>query len=427
MGRNPNGASSIYFGADEWWHGRVTVGVKDDGRPDRRHVRGRSKSTVIKKVRDLERQRDAGHVRKPGRPWKVAEWLRHWLYNIAAPGLSENGFGAYRVAVEVHLIPGVGAHRLDKLEPEHLEKLYTKMIANGSKPGNAHQIHRTMRTALGEAVRRRHVTENAAALARAPRLSDDEIEPYSVEEVRRILEAAGRRRNAARWAVALALGLRQGEVLGLKWSDVDLDKGVLRVRRGRLRPKYRHGCGGSCGRKHAGYCPQREQTRPDTAGTKSRAGRRVVGLPPELGELLSRHRASQQAERAAARQLWNEGDWVFTKPTGDPLNPNTDYHEWKALLRDAGIRDGRLHDARHTAATVLLILGIPDRAVMGLMGWASTSMAARYQHITDPVRQDVAKRLDGLIWSPPEPVEEQDDTRDDDGDDDGPPSVRVPA
>ncbi|HEY9484757.1 MAG TPA: tyrosine-type recombinase/integrase [Micromonosporaceae bacterium] len=89
---------------------------------------------------------------------------------------------------------------------------------------------------------------------------------------------------------------------------------------------------------------------------------------------------------------------MFTTVTGHPINPSADYHHWKQLLRDAGVEDWRLHDARHTAATVLLILGVPERAVMGIMGWSSTAMAARYQHVTDPIRADIARRVDGLIW-----------------------------
>ena len=88
---------------------------------------------------------------------------------------------------------------------------------------------------------------------------------------------------------------------------------------------------------------------------------------------------------------------MFTSEVGAPLNPNSDYHRWKALLRRAGVPDGRLHDARHTAATVLLILGVPERTVMGIMGWSSTAMAARYQHVTDPIRHEVADRVDGLL------------------------------
>jgi integrase len=198
--------------------------------------------------------------------------------------------------------------------------------------------------------------------------------------------------------------MRQGEVLGLKWEDVDLDNCSLRVRRGRLRPKYAHGCNDDpCGRK-AGYCPQRIQTRADTNDTKSRAGRRSIGLPGEVVELLRLHEAEQRAERKTAAQTWTEGGWVFTKPTGDPLNPNTDYHEWKQILRDAGLRDGRLHDARHTAATVLLILQVHERQAMGVMGWATTGMAARYQHMTDPIRADIAKRVGGLIWKAAAPT-----------------------
>ncbi|MGH3588673.1 MAG: tyrosine-type recombinase/integrase [Pseudonocardia sp.] len=235
--RNANGRSSIYLGGDGSWHGYVTVGVKDNGRSDRRHVRGKTKAEVTKKVRKLEQDRDDGRVRKAGQTWTVEQWLRHWLDTIVAPpAITENAHIAYDVAVRVHLIPGIGAHRIDRLEPEHLERLYRKMVAGGAKPGRAHQVHRTIRAALNEALRRKHITENPASLARAPQPDEEEVEPCSVDEVQRILNAANKGRNAARWAVALALGLRQGEALGLKWSDVGLDAGTLVVMRSRLRP-----------------------------------------------------------------------------------------------------------------------------------------------------------------------------------------------
>jgi integrase len=97
--------------------------------------------------------------------------------------------------------------------------------------------------------------------------------------------------------------------------------------------------------------------------------------------------------------LWVETGRVFTNELGEAIKPNTDYHAWKALLKRAGVRDARLHDARHTAATVLLVLGVPERTVMGIMGWSSTNMAARYQHVSDPIRRSVAKLVDGLIWA----------------------------
>ncbi|NGO67475.1 tyrosine-type recombinase/integrase [Streptomyces boncukensis] len=416
--RQPNGRSSVYLGADGKWHGRVTVGVRDDGIPDRRHVKRKTKADVTAAVRKLERQRDTSTVRKPGKAWTVEGWLTHWIECIAPLAVGENTMVGYGVAVRVHLIPGLGAHRLDRLRPEHIERFYAKMQANGSAAATAHQAHRTFRTALNEAVRRGHLGKNPVRLAKAPRIDEKEIEPYTVEEVRRLLSAADERRNSARWAVALALGLRQGEALGLKWTDVDLGNGVLWVRRSRRRPKYAHGCGDACGRK-AGYCPRRRRTNPETADTKSRAGRRAVGLPPQLVDLLRAHRKEQEVERAAAGERWHDEGWLFATPTGRGSSTRVDYDEWKELLRDARVRDGRLHDARHTAATVLLILGVPERAVMGLMGWSSTSMAARYQHMVDTVRTSIAEQVDGLIW------EQASDKPDDD--DDGLAGALVPV
>jgi integrase len=390
--------STIYQGGNGYWHGRVTVGVRDDGRPDRRHVGGKTKTEVAERVRALERQRDRGTVRKVGERWTVERWLTYWVENIATPPhVTENTHSGYRVDVNRHLIPGIGAHRLERLEPDHLEKLYARMQQSGLSAGTAHHVHRTVRAALNEAVRRRHLPRNPVLLARAPQLNDEEVEPYDVPEIQRLLEAAARRRNSARWALALALGLRQGEALGLTWDDVNLDKGTIRIRRSRLRPKYRHGCRGNCGRT-PGTCPQRVNTRPAVGPVKSRAGRRTIGLPLQLVALLRKHRAAQDQERAEARQLWCDEGWVFAGPTGQPLIPNTDYHEWKRLLREAGLREGRLHDARHTAATALLVLRQPTPTVMSLMGWSSESMAARYQHVTDAMRSQVASQLGELIW-----------------------------
>lgn len=147
-----------------------------------------------------------------------------------------------------------------------------------------------------------------------------------------------------------------------------------------------------------GHCPQRVPLRKETAGTKSKAGKRGIGLPDELVRLLKEHKAEQQRERLKAEHLWHETGYVFTTPTGGPLNPRSDYTEWKRLLERAGVPERRLHDARHTAATVLLLLQIPDRTVMAIMGWSNTAMAARYQHIVAAIRRDVATQVGGLLW-----------------------------
>jgi len=128
-----------------------------------------------------------------------------------------------------------------------------------------------------------------------------------------------------------------------------------------------------------------------------------------LAGLLKQHKLEQEHERLTAAQLWQETGYVFTTPTGGPLNPRTDYTEWKRLLARAGVPERRLHDARHTAATVLLLLQIPDRTVMAIMGWSNTAMAARYQHIIAAIRRDVATSVGGLLWKPAALAEPSDD------------------
>ena len=403
--RRGNGESSIYLGSDGIWHGRVTVGARDDGRPDRRHVRAKTRAEVARKVKNLEKRRESGKVMEVGQRWTVESWLMHWLENIARPTIRQNSYSGYRVDVTVHITPALGRHKLDKLGPEHLERLYSTMLAGGSSPATAHHVHRTARTAFGEAERRGYLTRNPATIAKPPRLEEREVEPFSVIETQRLLEVAATERNSARWALALALGLRQGEALGLRWEDIDFDAGSLTILRARQRPRWAHGCDGQCGHRFGGHCPTRVALRSTTAETKSRSGRRVIGLPGQLLSLLVAHKTTQDEERVTAGSLWNEAGWVFTSPTGQPLNPRTDYTRWKQLLAAAGIRDARLHDARHTAATALLLLGVPDRAVMGIMGWSKPEMMSRYQHLTTAVQRDIATRLGALLWDRPDPLE----------------------
>jgi integrase len=325
-----SGESSIYRGADGRWHGRVSMGVGHDGRRVRRHVTGQSRNDVVRKVRELERARDTGQVSQADR-WTVEQWLTYWLDNVVGPFVKVNTLAGYRVAVHEHLIPGIGKHRLDTLRPEHLERLYVDMLRKTTKrgtslkPGTVHHAHRTLRAALNEAVRRDFMTKNPALIARRPTVEELEVEPFSVEEIQRLFRTALTARNGARWVIALALGLRQGEALGLKWEDVNLEAQTMAIRRGRLRPKYEHGCGGTCGRMYAGYCPDRRAVREETNSPKSRSSRRHIGLPAALAVLLEQHREAQGMERRQAGSLWQEGDWIFADEIGRPLNPRTDW------------------------------------------------------------------------------------------------------
>jgi integrase len=426
--RAPNNASSIYRGADGYWHGRVTVGLKDDGSPDRRHVKRKREASVIVAVRDLEREREEGKIRKIGQAWTVEEWLLHWLENIARPAVRYKAYRAYRTAVHTHLIPGLGKHRMPKIEAEHFEKLYASILRKGRRPATAHQVHRTARTAFGEAQRRGHIRVNPVELAKAPRVEDDEVEPFEVEEILDLIKTALASRNGVRFVLALALGTRQGETIGLKWKRLNKKTKTLTIARQLQRRTWEHGCDDpqACGAKyhktapcrpgcsrhtrecpppcppdctsHARWCPRRTGGGLVESEVKSKAGRRAIVLPDELFALLEKHELAQWEERHHAGSAWENNDWMFAQPNGRPIRPEQDRLDWLQLLEDAGVRQARLHDARHTAATVLLLLGVPERAAMEFMGWSHSSMAKRYQHVTSALRDDIASRLSNFLW-----------------------------
>lgn len=405
--RNANGRSSIYYSeTDGYWHGRVSMGVRDDGKPDRRHVRSKVKQRVVDKVGQLEKERESGKVSKPGRSWTVEQWLTYWVESVAAPTVRPNTLTGYRAAVYNHLVPGIGAHRIDKLTPEHLERFYTKLGQKRTKdgkqfkPARVHHVHRTVRAALSEAVRRQHIGTNPAKIARPPRVPEEEIVPFTQDEATRLLKAATSVRNGARYVIALTLGLRKGEALGLQWHDIDLEQQTMTIARTVQRLNWEHGCTAAepCGHRYAGHCPHRYGGGAVAAEVKSRAGRRVVGIPSPLVQVLDRHRREQEQEREKAGNMWREEGWVFTNRLGGPLHPRVDHDTWKELLSQADVRDARLHDARHTAATMLLLLGVPSRAVMDVMGWSEASMTKRYQHVTPEVTSSIAERVGELFW-----------------------------
>jgi integrase len=411
--RKPNRRSSIYLGNDGWWHGWVTIGIKDDGAPDRRHRKARTEAEVTRKVRELERARDSGHTSGAGRPVTVAQWMETWLTTIAPRRIRRSTLeSTYAPKVRNRIIPGLGRHRLDRLTPEHIERFYTRLDAEGLAPATVLQIHRILSRALKVALQRGYVVRNVATLVDAPSASHDEIEPLTLDEALRIIRLAATRCNSTRWSVALALGLRQGEALGLRWQHVDLDAGTLAVRWQLQRFGWRHGCPDpdACGKdrhtdrcppgctRHARSCPQRTGGGLQLTELKSDKSRRTVALPPQLAAALKAHRTAMVQERMAAGSAWHDGDFVWCQPNGRPIGASADWDEWRAILKAAGIRQVRVHDARHTAATLLLAQGVDQRVVMAILGHSQISMTSKYAHVLPEVMTDAAERIGRALW-----------------------------
>jgi integrase len=399
--RASNGRSSIRPHADGHWYGFVSMGLDVTGKADRRHVRAKTQAEVTRKVRKLEKERDEGRVTTTGRAPTVETYLQAWLRSCERSGLRPSTLRGYATYMNQYAIPRLGAHRLDRLRAEHIESLYDWMAKQGRKPATIANMHRTLRSALNQAVARHLVSVSPMSGLRAPAADEKEIEPLSAEEARRLLAAATApgTRNGARWAVALSLGLRQGEALGLQWSDLDFAAGTLTVRRALGRGTWKHGCDSpeGCG-KSARVCPAKVGGGLVTGRPKSRAGSRTVSLPPSLIAVLKRHKKTQASERLRAGELWGGGNWMFATESGRPIDPRADWQAWKDLLAAAGVRNARLHDARHTAATLLLIQGVDVQTTMALMGWSQISMTTRYQHVVPELKKAAAERMESALW-----------------------------
>jgi integrase len=378
-----NSEGSIYRLPDGRWRGSVFLGYRG-GRPHRKYVTRRTRAEAAAEVRRLlELQRQGQLVTTGG--ITVGEWFATYLDQVARPALRPRTLDRYRSDVEHHIVPAIGRHRLDKLHPAHLVALYNAKAAEGLSGASLRHLHAVIRRGLNVAVKWQLITVNPATLVDSPKPRQHEVIPLSATEARRLVEAARGDRMEARWLVALALGLRQGEALGLCWDDIDLDKGLLHIRRALQR--YRGG----------GLV----FTEPKTARS-----RRAIPLPAPLIAALRQHRERQDKERITAAQLWRGSPCVFTTPAGTPIDPRNDNREFKKLLARAGLPLVRLHDLRHTAASLLLAQNVPARVVMEILGHSQIALTMNtYSHVAPEVSREAAGRIAQLLW----PVA-QDDT-----------------
>jgi integrase len=418
----------VYKGADDRWHCYYTVGKRSDGGLDRRHLTGQTRADVVGKIEKLEAELRKGHVRKVGASDTVAEWMEHWLAAIAPRRCRPSTITGYTSKVRVHIVPALGHHRLAKLRAEHVETYFAR-LEDEVAPNTALQIFRILSRALRVAEQRGKLPRNPCSLVDPPSGERHEVEPLDEDDVGALLAAAGERRERARWWVALGLGLRQGEALGLMWKYVDLDDGVLYVRKALCRRTWQHGCKdpATCAKRkcrvkpckdgcrrheracpepcpadctdHASTCPQRQKG--GLADPKSKKSKRDLPLAPIFVQLLIEHRKAQREERIAAGPDWEDpfGDrLVFCQSTGRPFNPRSDWAAWKRLLTEAGVRDARLHDARHSAATLMFGEGYEMRDVQEWLGHAQIGLTMNtYTHILKRRKLDQAQRLGGAL------------------------------
>lgn len=387
---------------DGMWHAYVTMGRLASGKTKRQHVKRRTKAEAAREVTRLMEARKEDLTTLQPHLRTLTDWIEEWL-TVRLPNRSRSPktIYNYRSCLTRHVIPRLGDRLLVDLTSDDLDACYAELTKAGVPLQALNSVHRALRSCLGDAVTKKLLVSNPAGSVSLPRPDETEIDPLTRDEVNRILTQARLQRNGARWGVALMLGLRQGEALGLQWGDVDFETGLVVVRRGLRREAGEHGClkDGvvTCDFKQGAKCPDRLAGGGlVTRATKTRRSR-VVQMPSPLLADLRRHREVQDAERLAADDLWVEGDWVFATPFGDPIDPRRDWGEWKTLLETVEVRERRVHDARHTLATFMLDAGIPVLQIMAHFGWTSPRMVDRYTHPGQATAAQVAARMEGVF------------------------------
>lgn len=354
MARRTNGEGTVYAYQD----GFRAVG---EVHGKRRYFRAPTRREAWDKLREARRTPAPEPDLDPDdADLTCGRWLDYWVESVKRTTIAPSTYESYRGLIDRHLIPTLGALRLSELNYSNIDGLHQHLLGRGLSVSTIKQARSVLGQALRVARQRGKITRNVIAETDPPRAPRTTVSALATDHVRQILAADHTPRDAARWQLALLYGLRQGEALGLKWSDLDFETGLLSITRAL---KKRTGVG---------------LVLEDTKTPKSR---RQVTLDSEILNVLREHKREQARERLTAGSLWRDLDLIFTTGVGTPTHPTDDYKRWSRLLKVLGIPHHRPHDARHTAATLNYEAGAGIDHVQLLLGHSSLDFTRRtYVH-----------------------------------------------
>jgi len=345
-----------------------------------------TKKDAERMLTELLHQHDTGAYVKPGR-MTVADYLRQWLSDYAAPSLSPRTMEGYETIIRVHLIPSLGKTPLTRLRSDHVQQYMATKLASGRtdgtgglSPRTVHHHHAVLHDALQTAVKWGLVTRNVADAVEPPKCQRTEMHVLDEATLQRVLQAARDSEYYVPFYMALFTGLRRSELLALRWSDVDLLNGQVSVNRAlhQLRD-----------RSFVFRAP------------KSAKGRRTVALPPSAADALRHHLDHKMDVASHGRTTLRDDDLLFTRPNGSPILPDTLSKAWEKLMRRTGVSGVRLHDARHTHASLMLKAGIHPKIVQERLGHSTISVTLdTYSHVAPGLQEAAAKHFDDLFTQP---------------------------
>jgi integrase len=380
MAKNGNGEGSIYphkkNGKKVGYRGAYVVHTAEG--PKRRYVSGKDRDEVRQKLTEAMANRDKGFIYND-KNLNVGDYLDRWLSDAVRGTVRESTYSRDKYLVTNHVKPSIGRLKLKNVNALHLQRLYRDRLDQGLSGSTVQKIHHVLHKALRQAVSWDLIPRNPADAVKAPTPSSKEMQPLDAEQARALLEAARGDRLEALYVLAVHTGMRRGELLGLKWGDVDLNSATVRVRRSLTRTDN--------GRRLA------------LGDTKNKKSRRTVQLTPRAVEALKRHWARQAEEKLKVGDLYGDQNLVFAGQGGGFINPsNLRQRSFRPLLERAGLPQITFHDLRHTCASLLFQRNVHPKFVQELLGHASVAITLdTYSHLLPGMGSEAADAMGKVL------------------------------
>ena len=360
---------SVYQRRDGRWEAKLS-----DGR--RRHsYYATTQREALEKLNAAKRSMADGLPAAPERQ-TVAQFLERWLEDTVKISTRRRTYDSYATVVRNHIIPQIGHIRLFRLSPIHVQALVSSRLSEGFSPRTADYVKSVLGRAINRAVKWGLLSRNVAALVPSPKAKRPQFRFLSVDEAKQFLGATQGHRLEALFSVVLAIGLRRGEALGLRWNDLDLETGILTVNHQLQR------VGGGL----------------ELSEPKTPQARRTISLPSLAVEALRSHRVRQLEQRFLAQDRWVETGHVFSTALGTPLDPRQANRELDRMLDRAGLPRMRFHDLRHTCASLLLAQNVHPRAVMEILGHSRIALTMdTYSHVMPAIKREAADQMQRIL------------------------------
>jgi integrase len=307
----------------------------------------------------------------------VAEFLDHWFADVASHTLRPRTLESYEYLLRRHIKPALGEIRLTQLRPDHLQKFYSQKLEAKLSPRTVQYLHAVLHRSLKQAVRWGLIPRNPADLVDAPRPKKKPIRPLNTQQVSLFLKATKGERLYPLYVLAIFTGMRLGEILGLHWEDVDLEKGQISV---------------------TTTLQFLKEKGPIFSQPKSQKSRRTIVIPEAVVEVLKEHKLKQEEEKLLAGSKWEDFGLVFCTSRGTPLSSRNLLRYFQETLRKVGLPKIRFHDLRHTTATLLLVQGVHPKIVQELLGHSQISVTLdTYSHVMPGLQREAMKKMEEVV------------------------------